>query len=78
MADTRLEHAKTRLEAYYAAELAVLSGQEYRIGSRSMRRADLSEIREAISSLESLVTDLEAKAAGKGARRVLSVIPRDF
>jgi hypothetical protein len=78
MADTRLDHAKTRLEAYYAAELATLLGQEYKIGNRSMKKADLPEIRAAIKELENYVQELESITAGKGRNRVVGVIPRDF
>ena len=33
------------LDTYIAAEVAVLSGQSFRIGERQMARADLAEIR---------------------------------
>lgn len=33
------------LQAYLAAESAVLSGQSYRFGERQLTRADLAEIR---------------------------------
>lgn len=74
MLEERLQKAKDRLNAYYEAELAVLTGQEYRIGSRTLRRADLTEIRAAINELEKLVQQLEALASGNttaGARRVV-------
>lgn len=78
MANTRLEKAKERLNAYYEAELAVLTGQEYRIGTRTLKRADLQEIRKAISDLEKLVAQLEAVESGKGPRRVIRIVPRDL
>jgi hypothetical protein len=74
----RLAHAKARLEAYYEAELAVLSGQAYKIGTRSMTRADLGEIRQAIGELERLVEELQAQADGKGPRKAFRIIPRDL
>ena len=37
-----------RLRNYYAAERAVLSGQSYTVGNRTLTRANLSEIRAAI------------------------------
>lgn len=40
-----------RLKAYYEAEQAVLSGQSYTIGNRTLTRANLSEIRKAIDDL---------------------------
>lgn len=74
----RLAKAKERLNAYYEAELAVLSGQSYKIGTRSMTRADLGEIRRAIKDLENLVAELEAQAAGGGPRRAFRITPRDL
>ena len=41
-----------RLNAYYNAEMAVLTGQSYQIGTKRLTRADLSEIRKAIGELE--------------------------
>ena len=40
--------AQTMLDAWLAAELKVAAGQEYSIGSRRLRRADLAEIGERI------------------------------
>ncbi|EJO5349063.1 hypothetical protein NRP93_003215 [Clostridium botulinum] len=74
----RLEKAKERLNYYYEAELAVLSNQEYRIGTRTMRRADLAEIRRAITDLEKQIKQLEALESRKGTRRVFRGVPRDL
>lgn len=78
MAADRLLKAKERLNAYYEAELAVLAGQEYRIGTRTMVRADLSEIRKAISELEKLVQLLEASQSGDTSARARRVVLRDI
>jgi hypothetical protein len=40
-----------RLDAYLAAEAAVLKGQSYQIGDQRLEKADLAEIRRAIASL---------------------------
>ncbi|WP_295163405.1 DUF6148 family protein [Selenomonas sp. F0473] len=40
-----------RLAEYLAAERAVLSGQSYTIGNRTLTRANLSTIRAAIDAL---------------------------
>lgn len=45
MAGTELAEAQEMLNAYKAAERAVLLGKEYQIGGRVVRRSDLSEIR---------------------------------
>ncbi len=74
----RLQRTKERLNAYYEAELKVLRGQEYRIGSKTMTRADLGEIRKTIYELENRVEQLEAQAAGKGRRMAFRITPRDL
>ena len=74
----RLTRAKERLNAYYDAELAVLSGQSYSMGSRTLTRANLTEIRKAIKELEAQVDELESAAAGKGYRKAIPIIPRDL
>lgn len=74
----RLERALARLDAYYEAELKVLQGQSYQIGSRTMTRAHLAEIRTAIRDLEIRVADLKAQAAGRGKRKAFRITPRDL
>lgn len=78
MATDRLQLAKDRLNAYYQAELAVLSGQEYQMGSRRLRRADLPEIRRAISELEALVRQLEAHQSGDTSYKTRRIVLRDL
>lgn len=41
-----------RLDAYFAAEAAILKGQAYRFGERMLTRADLAEVRAGIGSLK--------------------------
>ncbi len=48
-----------RLKRYVEAEIAVLSGQSYTIGGRTLTRANLSEIRKAIDDLEAVGAVLE-------------------
>ena len=69
---TRLELAKQRLEAYYQAEMAILTNQSYSIGSRSFTRANLAEVRNAIKELEAQVAQLENKT-----QKVRRIIPMD-
>ena len=52
---------KERLRMYLEAERAVLQSQEYQINDRMLRRADLSEIRSAISDLIAEINTLELK-----------------
>lgn len=70
----RLKRLKKRLEMYYEAEEAVLLNQEYTIGTKSLKRADLSAIRAAIKEFESQIEQLEAGGKNYAGR----FIPRDI
>jgi hypothetical protein len=70
-----LETAKAHLQAWLDAELTVATGQSYRIGTRQLNRADLSEIRQQIKYWAGEVSKLEL---AKGHRRVMRVVPRDL
>ncbi len=64
-----------RLRNYYAAERAVLSGQSYTVGNRTLTRANLAEIRAAIDDLLSAgasLADSEIKT-----RRSMRVVFHD-
>jgi len=71
----RLKRYKNRLAMYYEAEEAVLLNQEYSIGTRSLKRADLSTIRAAIRDMESQIEMLEA---GGGKNKACRFLPRDI
>ncbi len=43
-----LQTAKTHLNSWLEAEIAISTGQSYKIGSRELRRADLKEVREQV------------------------------
>jgi hypothetical protein len=71
MAGIDLATAQARLDEYLAAELAVLGNQEYTIGSgtagsRRLRRADLSEIRQGIEVWDRRVKELSSRSQGRG------------
>lgn len=70
----RLERYKERLEMYYKAEEAVLLNQEYTIGTKSLKRADLGTIRAAIKELEGQIDFLESSGKNKAYR----LVPRDI
>lgn len=71
----RLARYKRQREMYLRAEEAVLNAQSYRIGSREVTRADLSEITKMIDYLDNRIDTLE-KTGGK--RPVYRIIPRDI
>ena len=68
-----LETAKEHLQAFLEAEIAVATGQSYRIGSRSLTRANLSEIKERINFWNNEVERLES-GRPKGIRQMRVVI----
>lgn len=71
----RLERYKKRLEMYYEAEEAVLLNQEYTIGTKSLKRADLSTIQAAIKYLEGQIETLESSG---GKNKACRFLPRDI
>lgn len=65
MAGISLAFAQTQLDAYLAAEAAILNSQEYVIGtgvgSRRVRRADLAVVQAGITLWNQRVQDLTAR-----------------
>lgn len=75
---TRIDKYKARLEMYYKAEEAILDGaQQYSIGSRSLTRANLGDIRTMISTLEDEIDSMESELKNGSRRKCIRVIPRD-
>ncbi len=78
MAGITLKIAQKHLNAWLEAELAVTTNQSYTIGSRSLTRADLSDIREQIVFWESKVAQLENQQKRGGRNRIIRIVPRDL
>lgn len=70
-----LAQAQAHLDAWYAADLALATGQEYTIGSRRLTRADWQSVKDAIGYWERKVAQLTAGTTGPTVRRA---IPRDL
>ena len=70
MAGISLSVAQTQLDAYLAAETAILGGQEYTMDSRRLKRADLAAVQAGITLWNQRVQDLTARQ-----RRGRSVVP---
>lgn len=66
MAGITLADAESKLAQYQSAEEKVLIGQSYEIAGRSLRRADLAEIRRGIDYWDKKVQELSARASGRG------------
>lgn len=62
------------MAVWLEAEKVVATGQEYTIGRRSLKRADLGEIRKSIEYWQGQVY----KLSRKGRNRVYSGVPVDF
>ena len=69
-----ISELETRRARYVLAETAVLQGQAYSIGNRSLTRADLKWIREGITEL---TAQLNAANAGN-IFKTHRVVPRDI
>lgn len=65
---TELERLQARLENYYKAEEAIMTGQEYRIGTRSLKRANLGEITKMIADLKKEIAYLKRGGKNKAMR----------
>lgn len=71
MAGITLIQAQAQLDAYLAAETAVLSGQKYEIAGRMMQRAQLSEIQQGITLWNSRVVMLTGQQRGRSRSRTV-------
>jgi hypothetical protein len=69
----RLEIKKARLKLYLKAEIAILSGQSYEIEGLKLTRANLKDVQNMISRLETSV----AKLSGKRRARMKYIVPKD-
>lgn len=77
--EIRIKNITKALDDYYAAELAIINGaQQYSLGSRSLTRANLAEVRRAIIDLENLLDKLQSELNGNGRMRQVGVVPLDF
>lgn len=74
---TDLEIARKMYYDWLSAESAVTTGQSYSIGTRSLTRANLTEIRKSVVYWKNEIAKLEAKSTGKG-RRAMRFMPRDL
>lgn len=78
MAGITLETAKRHLDTWLEAELAVTNAQSYTIGSRTMTKANLSEIRKMIDYWNGKVVALENVQKNGGRNRAYRAVPRDL
>lgn len=78
MTTTRMLLKNRRLKLYVAAEEAILSGQSYTIGNRTLTRANLAEVTDMIEKLLADGATLDEYDTGiKGNHRSKRVVFRD-
>lgn len=78
MAGITIEIARKHLETWLEAEEKVSAGQGYTIGSRTLTRANLTEIGNRIKYWDNKVSALESAAKNRGRSKVRRVVPRDL
>ena len=78
MAGITLETAQKHLDAWLEAEMQVTNAQSYTIGSRTLTKANLTEIRKSIEYWQQKVTILENLKKNNGRSRVKRFVPRDL
>lgn len=66
-----LSEARTMREGWIKAEIALMTSQEYRMGTRMLRRADLSEIRKSVEYWDRQINQL----TGRSGIRIKQVQP---
>ncbi len=76
MQERQLAEAKEMRAAWIEAEKALTTGKSYQIGTRSLSRVDLSEVRDAIDYWTNEIARIENLAVGRG--RAYRIIPRDL
>ena len=70
-----IEEARENLTMWLDAERAISTGQSYKIGTRSLSRADLSIVASRIAFWRNEIEKLEN---GQQGLRVVRAVPRDF
>lgn len=75
---SQLEIARHHLNTWLEAELELTTHQSYKIGSRSLTKADLGQIRKQIEFWQNRVAQLENAEKRGGRNRVVRVVPRDL
>lgn len=74
----RREIAVKHFEEWTKAELEVTTHQSYSIGSRSLTRANLGEIRKTIEYWRDQIEKLDNLLNTNGRNRVYRAVPRDL
>lgn len=75
-----IEFHKSAKQKLQTAYLAIADGgvQSYSIGSRSLTKHDLEKIRAEIAEHDKSISELTAALNGRGRRRAVGIVPRDW
>lgn len=73
MAGITLAQAQTQLDAYLAAETAVLSGQAYDWNGKKLTRADLEAIQRGVKTWDDRVKSLNVASRGRSRARTVVI-----
>jgi hypothetical protein len=76
MAGITLKEAEKHLKTWLTAELEIATSQSYKIGTRTLTRADLSQVQKTIKYWQAKVNELSSNR--KGRNRVFRAVPRDL
>jgi hypothetical protein len=71
------ELCRQKLETWLVAEQSVATGQSYQIGTRSLTRANLKEIREEMEYWGAKLAEAENEEKAGGRNRLYHFCPRD-
>jgi len=74
---TKLQRAIEMRDSWIVAEEAVQAGQSYSVDGKTVTKANLSEIRNAIKYWEGQISQSKRKSKGKGRVRITNVVPTD-
>ena len=66
-----------KLNTWMAAEEAIATGQAYQIGTRSLTRADLKQVREEMEYWAGKLAEAEAEEKSGGRNRLHRFVARD-
>ena len=70
-----MSNTQQRLDAYYAAEVRILTvGLRWRLDIRQRQEAELAEIRKAITALEAKLAAEQGKRSGSSSLRYRPVV----
>lgn len=78
MAGITKQVAQEHLDVWLEAEAAIATGQSYQIGSRTLTRANLDEVRKTITFWNNKVVAAENAEGGKGRNRGYHIVVRDL